>query len=235
VVHFLYDWDWAAADARFRRALQADPRDAIAETWYAMFLGAMRRHDESLRRVLHAEALEPLSLSVRLSVGRCYIYARRYEQARDALDGLLKSEPGHRLTTIWLARALTRLGRADEGVAALSALPTEERTPYVRAILAHALAAAGRGEEALEICATLEQDFAEGRAGALSLVPALAELGKRERALELLREGVRRREPFVVWVATDERYDSLRELPGFRGLLRDLRLEREPEVPDEYE
>jgi hypothetical protein len=73
----------------------------------------------------------------------------------------------------------------------------------MRAILAHTLAAAGRGEEALEICATLEQDFAEGRAGALSLVPALAELGKRERALELLREGVRRREPFVVWVATD--------------------------------
>jgi hypothetical protein len=36
-------------------------------------------------------------------------------------------------------------------------------------------------------------------------------------------------------VATDERYDALRELPGFRELLRDLRLEREAEVPDEYE
>ena len=232
VVHFLYDWDWPATEARFRRALQADPRDAIAETWYAMFLGAMGRHDESLRRVLHAEALEPLSLSVRLSVARCYIYARRYEQARDALVGLLKSEPGHRLTSIWLARALTRLDRADEGVAALSALPAEERTPYVRAILAHALASAGRAKEAQEICATLERDFAGGRAGALSLVPALAELGERERALELLRESVRRREPFVVWVAIDERYDALREMPGFRELLRDLRLEREPELPD---
>jgi TolB-like protein len=235
VVHFLYDWDWAAAEARFRRALQLDPRDAIAETWYAMFLGAMGRHHESLRRVLHAEALEPLSLSVRLSVGRCYIYARRYEQARDALVGLLKSEPGHRLTTIWLARALTRLGRADDGVAALNGLPDEERTPYVRAILAHALAAAGRREEAQETCALLEQEMAEGRAGALSMVPTLAELGQRERALELLREGVRRREPFVVFMATDERYDPLRQLPGFQELLRELRLEREAELPDDYE
>jgi TolB-like protein/Tfp pilus assembly protein PilF len=235
VVHFLYDWDWVAAEARFRRALLVDPRDAIAEAWYAMFLGAMGRHDESLRRILHAEALEPHSLPVCLSVGRCYIYARRYEQARDALVGLLKSEPGHRLTTIWLARALTRLGRADEGVAALNSLPTEDRTPYVRAILAHALAAAGRGEEAQEICATLERDFAGGQAGALSLVPALAELGERERALELLRESVRRREPFVVWLAIDERYDPLREMPGFRELLRELRLERPAEVPDDYE
>jgi TolB-like protein len=235
VVHFLYDWDWVAAETSFRRALQVDPRDAIAETWYAMFLGAMGRYDESLRRVLHAEALEPLSLSVRLSVGRCYIYARRYEQARDALAGLLRSEPGHRLTTIWLARALTRLGRADDGVAALEALPAEERTPYVRAILAHALAAAGRKEEAQETCAALEQEIAEGQAGVLSVVPAMAELGHRERALALLRDGVRRREPFVVFIATDERYDPLRELPGFRDLLRELRLEREADLPDDYE
>ena len=64
------------------------------------------------------------------------------------------------------------------------------------------------------MCAVLERDMAEGRAGALSLVPTLAELGQRERALELLGESVRRREPFVVWLATDERYDPLRELPG---------------------
>jgi predicted Zn-dependent protease len=174
-------------------------------------------------------------LPVRLSVGRCYIYARRYEQARDALVGLLKSEPGHRLTTIWLARALIRLGRPDDGVAALDGLPAGERTPYVRAILAHSLAAAGRREEAQEMCATLEQEMEEGQAGALSVVPALAELGQRERGLEFLREGVRRREPFVVFMATDERYDPLRELPGFRELLRELRLEREAEAPDDDE
>ena len=66
-------------------------------------------------------------------------------------------------------------------------------------------------------------------------MPALAELGERERALELLRESVRRREPFVVWVATDERYDPLRDLPKFRELLRELRLERDAEGLDEEE
>jgi hypothetical protein len=35
----------------------------------------------------------------------------------------------------------------------------------------------------------------------------LAELGQRERAFEVLQESVRRREPFVAWLATDEGYE----------------------------
>jgi hypothetical protein len=51
--------------------------------------------------------------------------------------------------------------------------------------------------------------------------------------MELLEESVRKREPFVVWIGTDERYDGLRELPRFQELLRELGFEREPEVLDE--
>jgi serine/threonine-protein kinase len=230
VVHLLYDWDWASAEARFRHAVLLDPYDALAEAWYALFLGARGRHDESLRRALHAEALEPLSLPVRLSVARCYHYARRYEHARDALVGLLRSEPGHRLTTIWLARVLTMMGRAEEAVDVLERLPGAERTFYVRSTLAHALAVAERREEARAVCGALEGDLAEGRGGAIGLVPAMAALGERTRALELFREGVRRREPFVVW-ANDERYDPLRELPGFQEALPpQLRAEPDLEV-----
>jgi hypothetical protein len=65
-------------------------------------------------------------------------------------------------------------------------------------------------------------------------VAALARLGRKEEALALLRENVRRRAPFIVWLGSDERYDSLRDLPGFRELLRELRLERDaPEVESE--
>jgi TolB-like protein len=227
VVHFLYDWDWAAAGTKFRRALQLDPRDAIAETWYALFLSALGRYDEALRHILHAEALEPLSLSVSLSVGRCYFYARRYQQAHDAVAGLLRSEPGHRLTTIWLARILLAMGRAEEALETLQRLPVTEQTGYVRSVLAPALAAAGRRQEAETMCAALERDLAEGRAGPIHPVPVMARLGREEEALALLREGVRRREPFIPWLACEERYDPLRDLPGFRELLRELRLERE--------
>jgi TolB-like protein len=225
VIHFLYDWDWAAAEAEFRRALQMDPGDAFAETWYAVFLGAMGRHQESLRRILHAEAIEPLALQIRLCVGRCYVYARRYDQAYDALAGLWRSEPGHRLTAIWLARALCGLDRPEEAIEVLERLPAEECTPYVRSVLAYALAAAGRGEEARAMCRALEEDFAQGRAGVMGVAPVMTRLGEIRRGLELVQEAVRRRDAFVPWLARDERYDPLRELPGFSALLRELGLE----------
>jgi TolB-like protein/Tfp pilus assembly protein PilF len=234
-IHFLYDWDWPAAEAEFRRALQLDPGDPMAETWYAVFLGAMGRCEESLPRILHAEAIEPLSLTIRLCVGRCYIYARRFGQAYDALAGLLKSEPGHRLTAIWLARALCGLDRAGEAVELLQRLPANEQTPYVRSILAYALAAAGRSDEARAMCRDLESEFARGRAGALATVGALARLGDLTAALENLQQAVRRREPFVVWLISDDRYDPLRDLPGFRALVRELRLGPAGDALDEDE
>jgi TolB-like protein len=224
VIHFLYDWDWAAAEAQFRRALQMDPGDALAETWYAVFLGALGRHNESLRRILHAEAVEPLALSIRLCVGRCYVYARRFEQALEALAGLLRSEPGHRLTTIWVARTLCALDRAGEAVDLLQQLPAEEHTPYVRSSRAYALAAVGRDDEARAVCLGLQEDLRHGRAGTLGLAPVLTRLGDHREALDLLREAVRRREPYLPWLARDERYEPLRELPGFRALLVELRL-----------
>ena len=224
VIHFLYDWDWAAAEAEFRRALHLDPNHAIAELWYALFLAAMGRHEESLRRILHAEAVEPLVLPLRLSVGRCYYYARRYEQAHDALASLLKSEPGHQLTAIWLARTLCALKRPLDAVDVLERLPGAERTPYVQSMLAYSLAASGCEDAARVLYGDLQRDFAEGRAGALWMGAILARLGDRNAGLELLQEAVRRREPFVVWLSSDERYDPLHANPGFIALLGELRL-----------
>jgi hypothetical protein len=119
------------------------------------------------------------------------------------------------------------MGRAEEALETLQRLPVTEQTGYVRSVLAPALAAAGRRQEAETMCAALERDLAEGRAGPIHPVPVMARLGREEEALALLREGVRRREPFIPWLACEERYDPLRDLPGFRELLRELRLERE--------
>jgi serine/threonine-protein kinase len=223
-VHFLYDWDWTAAEAEFRRAIQLNPGYALAETWYAIFLGAMGRHDESLRRILHAEAVEPLSLQIRLCVGRCYYWARRYEQAHRALVGLLTDEPGHPLTTIWLARALCGLGRQAEAIEALERLPPHQHTPYVRSLMAYALAGGGRLDDARAMCARLERDVHEARAGAQATIGARGLLGEHEVALELLEVAVRHRDPFLPWVQRDAFYDPIRAHPRFRELLSETGL-----------
>jgi serine/threonine-protein kinase len=223
-VHLLYDWDWTAAEAEFRRAIQLNPGYALAETWYALFLAAVGRHDESLRRVLHAEALEPLALQIRLCVGRCYYWARRHEQAHRALTSLLTDEPGHPLITIWLARTLCGLGRQAEAIEALEQLPPHQQTPYVGSVMAFALAGAGRLEEARSMCARLERDVEEGHAGAIATIGARGLLGEHDVALDRLEAAVHRRDPFLTWIQSDPIYDPIRAHPRFREVLSEMGL-----------
>ncbi len=130
VVHFVFDWDWAAAEGAFRRALQLQPGNAYAETWYAIFLGAIGRHEDSIRHSLYAEALEPAAPQIRLCVPRCYYFARRYEMALECLEDIRRAEPGGLLPTIWTARTLCALGRYADALSETERVPPPQRTVH---------------------------------------------------------------------------------------------------------
>ena len=47
----LYEWDWASAEASFRRAIELNPSHSPAHHWYADFLAGRGRLDEALREI----------------------------------------------------------------------------------------------------------------------------------------------------------------------------------------
>ncbi len=226
VVHFLFDWDWTKAEGEIRQALQLQPENVYAQVWYAILLAQLRRHGESLRWIHQAEALEPLSPVVRLSVGRCYYFARRYPEALDRLQGLWRAEPGHRLVTAWFARALAAAGRHAEALEALEKVTAsgyqESTMDGLRALL---LAGAGRQAEALTLCRRLQQELKEGGAlyATTYLAATLCRLGECDAAFELLEQGVRSRSAYMPFVG-EPTCDALRQDPRFGHLLAKLGL-----------
>ena len=224
VIHLLFDWDWPAAEQEFRRALQLQPEHAYAETWYATFLAAMERHEEALQRILHAHALEPLSLSIRLCVARCHFFARRHEEALTWIEGILRDEPGHLLTTIWAARTLSALGRFADALDVTRAVPQQAQTPYLRSCAAYALACLGRGDEARSLCVTLRREFkAEAPFTPFILAATHARLGDSDTALDTLLECYGMRDGQLAFLLSQPSYDRLRGDPRFERLLQDLR------------
>lgn len=223
VIHFLFDWDWPAAEQELRRALQLQPEHAYAETWYAIFLAAMGRHEQALQRILHAQALEPFSLSIRLCVGRCHFFARRYEQALECIEGILRDEPGHLLTTIWAARTLSALGRFADALEMTRGVPPQAQTPYLRSCAAYALAGLGRADEARTLCARLRQELdAEPPFTFFILAATHARLGDYDTALDTLVDCYRVRDGQLAFVLTQPSYDGLRGHPRFERLVADL-------------
>ncbi len=222
VVHFLFEWNWVAAEREFRRALQLQPDYAYGETWYAVFLSAVGRHEEAMQRILHANSLEPLSLSIRLCIGRTHFFAHRYQEALHIVEEILRAEPGHLLSTIWAVRLLLTLGRFGEALELARTIPPQE-SPYLRSFVASALAAAGQSEEARKLCAELRREFEGGRRFTLFFVgAAYARLGELDTALDILTECWRMRDGQMAFLLAHASYDELRGHPGYEQLLAEM-------------
>lgn len=54
-----YEWNWAAAEKEYRRAIELNSNDATAHHWYAMSLMWVGRTDEAIAEIEHARRLDP--------------------------------------------------------------------------------------------------------------------------------------------------------------------------------
>ena len=81
LVHWLYDWDWTAADREFRKAIELKPGYVIAHHWRGLFLGEMGRFAEAEAEMKRAVALDPVSVPVHADYARVLFWARRYEES----------------------------------------------------------------------------------------------------------------------------------------------------------
>lgn len=52
---FMHDWDWAGAEAEFKRALALQPDYALAREWYGQYLNAAGRREEAQRELAEAQ------------------------------------------------------------------------------------------------------------------------------------------------------------------------------------
>ncbi|MEO7206940.1 MAG: helix-turn-helix domain-containing protein [Steroidobacteraceae bacterium] len=76
-----HDWDWAAAEAQFRRAFELNPNYAVCHHWYSHLLMAVGHADESLIASRRCLELDPLDLVINVHMAWHYLFARQYEQA----------------------------------------------------------------------------------------------------------------------------------------------------------
>jgi serine/threonine-protein kinase len=222
VVRFLFDWDWEGAEREFRRALQLQPEQAYAETWYASFLCAMRRDEEAMHRIRHAHALEPLSLSIRLCITRFHCMAGRHEEALASVQAILQDEPGHQLSIIWAMRSLLLAGRFGEALELSRQVPAEHQSPYLRSCMVQALAGLGQRDEVRRLCGALSEPGAERRLNLYVLASAYMRLGDHETALDLLTHCLEMRDGQLVYLLTQPLFARLQRNSRYQRLLEQM-------------
>jgi adenylate cyclase len=92
-ISLTYDWDWSAAESRFKRAIELNPNCAEAHYPYASYLSALGRHEEAVAEAKRALDLDPLSGITNANMAYILYAARRYDEAIEHCRKALRIEP----------------------------------------------------------------------------------------------------------------------------------------------
>jgi len=223
-VHHLYDWNWQAAEAAFRRALELAPGSTLAHQQMASFLSSRRDFDGALQHMNLSLALDPASAYTRTAAAWCHFQARRFDGALRTTRKALELDPD--FEAAWAIRGLALLerGALEEGLSSLErfAVISGDR-PFAMALLAYGRARSGDTEAARTILADLEQRAKSDYVSSGDLALVHVGLGEHDRALELLSLALDERASVSVWLGVHAIYDPLRGDPRFTALLRRVR------------
>lgn len=221
-----YDWDWTSAEKEYKRAIELNPRYAVAHQWYGGYLAVTGRSNEALAERKRAQELDPLSLIINAELGMAFYYARDYDQAIEQFEKTLELDQNFPPPRAFLPAAYEQKGMYNEAIAefkkALSLRGINE-VGFLRAGLGHIYAVSGKKSEARKLLAELKQLSEQGYVPAPSIALIYAGLGEKDQALAWLEQGYEQRAFQMQWIKIEPRWDSLRSDPRFADLIRRMR------------
>ena len=194
-----HDWDWPAAEASFRRALDLAPGDAHALRSAAGLMRILGRLDEALELIRKAIALDPLSARTHRQAAMNYLMAERLDDAAASFQLALDLNPSGGLHHAFLA--ITRLlqGRPDEGLILAQSESHDVFRNVAFAMIHHTLGRPVESEAALQ---ALIDGF--GWTAAYQVAEVYAYRNEVEKAFEWLERAYAQRDPGVVYTSTDK-------------------------------
>ena len=224
-VRAMLDWEWDAAEAGFRQAIALNPSSDGAHRWYGLLLAGLGRSTEAVRESQRARELDPLCLVVGTSAAWTQYMAGDYQASIETCRNVMDMKP--HFTPAWrvLGAALIQMGHAAEGVAELeAAAATAPADPVLLAWLAHAKALRGECGVATTILEALDRLRPQRFVPAYHLALAHVGLWQIDEAFELLDQACEERDPALINLAGDPRFDPIRRDTRFAKLSARLRL-----------
>jgi TolB-like protein/Tfp pilus assembly protein PilF/class 3 adenylate cyclase len=216
-----YDWDFAASDKEFQRAIELNPNYATAHHWHSELLATMERFDEAIAESKRAQELDPLSLIINTDLGEVYLGARQYDKAIEQLRKTIEMDPRFYYAHRRLGEVLQLKGQLDDAIAEYRKAVELNDDPSVLALLGQAYARAGQREEAQRILVRLNEEARLRYVSAYSFALMYLGLGDKERAVDELERAYRERAD-IDFINIDPMLDDLRSNPRFEALVQKI-------------
>ncbi len=197
VVNGQYDYDWAEAERRFRRAVGREPLSPHLRQWYGtFFLFSVGRAGEALSQLDRVIEEDPLCQMWRMMRSNLLAGLGRLDDAVGDARKSIELDPAFWIGWLDLGVLLAIRGQhADAMDCAERAMAAAPWSPYSLGLMAAALANTGRDEEGEALLAGLRED---SYGGPLGLAIYSLARGDNEAAAEWAVKTVEQRVPAAI-------------------------------------
>jgi TolB-like protein/DNA-binding winged helix-turn-helix (wHTH) protein len=233
-VDYALDWDFTAAEAQFKRAIELNANDVTAHLWYGMFLAQRGRIEESLAEMKRAQELDPLSLMVNALAATPLLESGQYDAAIAQANKVLAMDPSNGVGHWVLVTAFERKGdlprpmdemEKEEILWGQSAEAVARQTAPLRNAYANR-GAKGFWQSRLD---SLNAESLHGHVDSYQLAVVLARVGEKDRVFALLQQSYAGRSTeLLYWLQGEPAFDSMRNDPRFQDLLRRIGVQTTP-------
>jgi serine/threonine protein kinase/Tfp pilus assembly protein PilF len=219
-----YDWNWEGANQEYRKAIELNPNYATAHHWYAMALANHGLFDEAIREIKRAQQLDPLSMRINQNVGYIYYQSRQYDKAIDQMRKTIRIDSTFPYGNAELGDCYFMKRQYD---IAYDAYQTEVRVTGDSTnifLLACVDAVTGRRKEALALYDKLKEISNRKFVATSYFVFIEIYLGNKDKAFKLLERAVEEKDPYMINLKVEPKFDPIRSDPRFANLLKEVHL-----------
>ena len=221
------DWNWAEADADFRRALELDPNSTFVLGPYGQFLTIVGRMNEALSVLRKSRKLDPLSPLTNFNLIICLQCLRDFDAAlRHGLQAI-KLNANNPLLRSALAMSYVTKGRYQEAVeeATQAFALSPEDLWWVDMTLVAGYIQTGDETKARSFLNDLLNRTAARPVSPISLAGIHMTLGEVDKAFEFLEQAYAERHRDLCWIRSSHLWDPVRSDARFRDLLTRMHLD----------
>jgi TolB-like protein/tetratricopeptide (TPR) repeat protein len=214
-----FDWDVAAAEKEFKRAIALNPSYATAHQWYGECMLWIGKITEAKLELSRAKELDPLSPIITRNEGLPLFIGRRYDEYLAFCRHALEVDPTFWPNHFSLAWAYELTKDLSHAVAEYEVADQLSESSLTLAHLAHAYALAGRRSDAEKLLVKITAQAKQRYVPAVHFAFVYEGLGDRDNALKWLQKAYDDRYWWMIELKTDPRWDSLRSDRRFQDLV----------------
>ena len=226
MVKMVYDFDWESAEREFKKALEINSNSTLSMEWYADYLFARGKYNESLNLLKRSIDLDPFSTSSILHLGQVYLLNGNYDLAIEEINRVIELDPNFMMAYIFLGNAYAEKGMFDKGMEYINkAKNMAGGSNYFTAIsLGLIYVKSGETEKALNIVKELESVSEQNSVVMIWISVIYAALDKKDQALSWLNKSYEERSSSLFLLNIFREFENLKSEPKFINLQRKIGL-----------